>query len=49
MDNNGKMVGAITLDNNKIHQVIDDLELLIEASICDETRKQKYNNCIPQY
>ena len=43
MDDDGKMVGAITLDNNHIRQVIDDLELLIETSIRDETQKQKYN------
>jgi len=49
MDDDGKMVGAITLDNNRIRQVIDNLELLIEASVCDETRKHKYNGCIPQY
>jgi hypothetical protein len=43
------MVGTITLDNNRIHQIIDDFELVIAASVSDDTWRNKYLYCTPQY
>ncbi len=49
MHENGKIVGAITLDYNRIHQVLEHLEIIIDASIVDVDRRNKYYNCIPKY
>jgi hypothetical protein len=46
MHDNGKTVGAITLDNNRIWQVF---VILVDASISDEARQNKYYDCIPKY
>jgi hypothetical protein len=35
MSDNGKMVGAITLDNNCIQLILNNFEMLINASISD--------------
>jgi hypothetical protein len=49
MHENGKTVGAITLDNNRICQVLEHLAIIIDASIVDVDRRNKYYNCIPKY
>jgi hypothetical protein len=49
MDDNGKTVGTITLDNNRIRLVLENFERLIAISISDEIRRNKYNYCIPLY
>jgi len=47
MHDNGKTVGTITLDNNRIRLVLENFERLIAISISDEIRRNKYNYCIP--
>ena len=49
MHDNGKTVGTITLDNNHIQQILEDIEVLIEVSISDEIRRNKYYYCIQEY
>jgi hypothetical protein len=49
MDEQGKNVGIICLDNNRIRKIIDNFQLLIQASISDPTRLTQYSYCIPQY
>jgi hypothetical protein len=41
--------GKTTLDNNRIHLVLENFEILIAVSISDEIRWNKYNYCIPLY
>jgi hypothetical protein len=41
MSENGKMVGAITLDNNCIQLILKDFDMLINASIRDLSRREK--------
>jgi len=49
MHENGKTVGAITLDNNRIRLIMEDLEMLIAVSVCDQVRLDKYYYCMPEY
>ncbi len=49
MSDDGKTVGTITLDNNRIRQIIEDFELIIAVSVSDEARHNKYLYCIQQY
>jgi len=49
MHDNGKTVGAITLDNNRIRLIMEDLERIIAVSIADDIRRDRYYYCIPEY
>ena len=49
MHDNGKTVGAITLDNNRIRLIMEDLERIIAVSISDDIRRDRYYYCIPEY
>lgn len=49
MSDDNKTVGTITLDNNRIRQIMEDFEMIITASISDFTRCDKYLHCIPHY
>lgn len=49
MSEDMKTVGVIILDNNRIHQIIEDFELIFIASVSDAAQHNKYLNCIPPY
>jgi hypothetical protein len=49
MSDDGKTVGAITSDNNRIRLILNSFEMLINASIIDITRREKYHFSIPHY
>jgi hypothetical protein len=49
MDDAGKNVGIICLDNNRIRKIISNFETLLQVSISDPSRLVKYSYCIPQY
>ncbi len=49
MDDNGKNVGIICLENNRIWKVIDSFEVLVTVAVNDPARSMKYNYCIPHY
>jgi hypothetical protein len=49
MDDIGKNIGIICLDNNRIRKVIDSFEVLVTVAAQDPARSMKYNYCIPHY
>jgi hypothetical protein len=49
MNDSGKSVGIICLDNNRIRKIISNFELLVSVSVTDDTRLEKYNIAIPHY
>jgi hypothetical protein len=49
MIDDGKTVGAKTLDNKCIQLILNSFEMLINASIFDITRRKKYHFSIPHY
>jgi len=49
MNDDGKNVGIICLDNNQIRKVIDYFELLVDVAVTDNARAIKYATCINNY
>ena len=48
-DEKEKKLGPLSMENTKIRKVIDKLELLIEVSVTNQDRKEKWLRCIPKY
>jgi hypothetical protein len=48
MDDDGKNIGIICLDNNRIRKVIDNFEQLVGVAVIDNARAMKYAS-IPHY
>ena len=49
MNGDGKNVGIICLDNNRIRKVIGNFELLVDVAVTDNARAIKYATFIPNY
>jgi hypothetical protein len=45
----GQMVGAITLDNNKARKIVESIGPLVDTSFCDDERKEKFLYCVEKY
>jgi hypothetical protein len=43
------MIGVIFFDNNRIHKILNEYELIIEASIHDASHASKYRTSVGHY